>query len=237
MGLMKTLSASALLVSAMLIATSCQRPAEDSAAGTPDAQAIALFNGEDLTGWGFYLVDEDATMESVWSVEDGILVCKGEPMGYIHTEAGFTDFHLVVEWRWAPGGEPGNSGILTRVNGPHKALPRSIEVQLKHESAGDIFGFHGMKVSGPEERMRHVPDHKLGGELTGLSRMPEAAGVEVEPGEWNRAEVTLQGGDLKVLINGTLVNQASGCDVAAGYVALQSEGGEIHFRTIEIRPL
>jgi hypothetical protein len=49
-------------------------------------QVIKLFNGRDLTGWKAYLADPNAKMEDVWRVEDGILICKGEPLGYIYTE-------------------------------------------------------------------------------------------------------------------------------------------------------
>lgn len=212
--------------------------AGEAGAGEPAASGQReLFNGRDLAGWKAYLTGDEAGLEDVWSVREGLLVCLGEPMGYLYTGESFTDFRLVVEWRWAPGGTPGNSGILMRVNGEHQPLPRSIEVQLKSGNAGDVFGFHGMQVSGPAERLRTVEDHKLGGHLTGVSRMAEAAGVEAEPGEWNRAEVTLQQGNLRVEINGRLVNEVVDCEVIAGPIALQSEGGEVHFRSVSLTPL
>ena len=64
--------------------------------------ATQLFNGQDLAGWGYFLVDDAAAMEDVWSVRDGVLVCQGSPQGYLCTEDEYEDFHLVVEWRW-PG--------------------------------------------------------------------------------------------------------------------------------------
>lgn len=79
----------------------------------PAVQEINLFNGSDLSGWEYFLVDSNAVMEDVWSVEDGILVCQGEPRGYLQTENGYENFQLVVEWRWPE--EPGNSGVLMRI--------------------------------------------------------------------------------------------------------------------------
>jgi len=40
-----------------------------------------------------------------------------------------------------------------------------------------------------------------------------------------------------VKVNGKTVNQATGCEVLAGQIGLQSEGGEIHFRRAELKPL
>jgi len=39
-------------------------------------------------------------------VRDGMIVCKGEPLGFIETAQNYTDFKLAVEWRWAPGKQP-----------------------------------------------------------------------------------------------------------------------------------
>ena len=49
--------------------------------------------------------------------------------------------------------------------------------------------------------------------------------------------VTINGGDLKLVVNGETVNEVTGCDVVAGKIGLQSEGAEIHFRTVELIPL
>jgi PII-like signaling protein len=40
-----------------------------------------------------------------------------------------------------------------------------------------------------------------------------------------------------VFINGVKVNEAQGAEVVRGPIGFQSEGGEIHFRTIRIIPL
>jgi hypothetical protein len=39
------------------------------------------------------------------------------------------------------------------------------------------------------------------------------------------------------VVNGEKVNEATDCDVLAGAIGLQSEGGEIHFRSIHVTPL
>lgn len=199
------------------------------------AEPVKLFNGKDLAGWEAFLDAPGAKMEDVWSVRDGVLVCKGEPMGYLCTRNEYTSFRLAVEWRWAPGGKPGNSGVLMRINGEPRALPRSIEAQLKSGDAGDVYGFHGMKISGDAARAVSVAGHKLGGDLSGVKR--EVKGAEKTPGEWNRYDITLRGGELSVEINGRKVNEATGCEILSGKVGLQSEGGEVHFRLVELTPI
>ena len=202
-----------------------------SASGAEDARK--LFNGRNLEGWRAYLSDHRTGIEDVWSVRDGLLICKGEPMGYLFTKEAFTNFRLNLEWRWAPGEKPGNSGLLMRINGKPMPLPRSLEMQLKSGDAGDLYGFHGMKLSGAADRLR-TSKGDLIGDLIGVGKVQAN---EKTPGEWNVAEVTLDGGKLEVRVNGLLVNEATDCEVVAGPIALQSEGGEVHFRKVEITPL
>ncbi|NVL92269.1 MAG: DUF1080 domain-containing protein [Desulfobacterales bacterium] len=61
--------------------------------------------------------------------------------------------------------------------------------------------------------------------------------AEKEPGNWNRAEITVDRGTITAVINGEEVNKATNCDVVAGKIGLQSEGSEIHFRAIELIPI
>ncbi len=86
-------------------------PAEPSAPA-----AVDLFDGATLDGWEVFLADPEVKKEDVWSVQDGLLVTTGEPLGFLHTIESYLDFELVVEWRWAPGTEPGNNGTLMRIN-------------------------------------------------------------------------------------------------------------------------
>lgn len=197
------------------------------------AGGIDLFDGKSLADWEHYLVKPDVKRSDVWSVRDGLLICKGKPMGYLATKKQFTSFRLTVEYRWAPGRPASNSGVLMRITGPPKALPKCVEMQLKAGSAGDVYGFHGFKVWGDAARAISA-ENKMIGRLSGMRKIK---GAEKKPGEWNRIEITFRGGDLTVILNGEKVNEATGCDVVAGRIALQSEGGEIHFRTVRLTPI
>lgn len=194
--------------------------------GIPGQESIDLFNGRDLEAWDAYLVEEGVGKDDVWSVEDGILVCKGEPGGYLYTRDDFQDFRLVVEWRWPE--EPGNSGVLLRVDPEPVMLPSSVEAQLRSGSAGDMYGFQGFAISGDPERLSKI---SIGWSLR------KTVENENEPGEWNRYEITADKGDITVVLNGMTVNEARDCEVRPGRIGLQSEGGVVHFRTVALTTL
>lgn len=209
--------------------TACTTPNRESP-GSP----MELFNGRNVTGWTYVSGDPKATLESTWSVQDGILVCTGTPIGFIHTDREFTNFRMTVEYRWAPGAKPGNSGLFSRINGPPRALPRTVEVQLMHGNAGDILTLQGMSMAPGQERSFEVKNHELAGDIRGVRKMQDA---ENPPGEWNRVEILAEGPNYTVWMNGRQINAASGIEVRQGAVGLQSEGGEIHFRRATLTPL
>jgi len=195
---------------------------------------IKLFDGKTLAGWDCFILDPAVKTGDVWSVRDGILVCKGKPLGYLYTNKEYRNYQLIVEWRWAPGKEPGNSGLFLRILGDAVSfLPRCSECQLKSGSAGDILGFYGFEVKGPEERLKIIDHAKLGR----IYKVGKVTGAEKQPGEWNKAEITVAGTSIIAVVNGQEVNRATGCDVVTGKIGLQSEGGEIHFRTVDVIPL
>ena len=72
-------------------------------------KAVDLLAGDSLDGWNVFLVDSKIKKQDVWNVKDGVLVCKGEPLGYLYTKQQFQNFKLTLQWRWAPGKEPGTA--------------------------------------------------------------------------------------------------------------------------------
>jgi len=91
-----------------------------SAATEQDNETIALFNGKDLKGWHIYLKDAGADPKSVWKVQDGAISCTGKPVGFLRTAEEYSDYKLVLEWRWPE--KPGNSGVLLRMERRRKNL-------------------------------------------------------------------------------------------------------------------
>ncbi len=198
--------------------------AEDREAEPVFGEEVVLFDGADLAAFDFHLPD-GVTMEEVWSIEDGVLVCKGQPFGYLFTRERFRDFELELEWRFDPEKGAGNSGVLLRRNGPHEVWPRSIECQLMSRNAGDLWNIDefGMLVDP--------------GRTAGRRTVKRAPSSERPLGEWNHYRIRLDRGDLEVEVNGVVQNTARWCEEVAGEVCLQSEGAEIHFRDIRLRPI
>lgn len=197
------------------------------------ARPVALLNGRNLDGWTHVLADDTVPREKVWSMRDGLLVCTGTPIGVLFTEKYYTNFLLVVEYRWAPGATPGNSGIMSRITPGTGALPRTVEVQLQHGNAGDVIGLKGFPIVGGQARW-FEKDSPVAGKVTGVKK---AEAAEKPPGEWNRVEIEARGTRFTVRLNGRLVNEVSGVQAQGGPIGLQSEGGEVHFRGVMLTDL
>ena len=187
-------------------------------------EAIDLFNGKDLEGWHIYLKEADVDPKSVWKVQDGAISCTGKPVGFLRTAQEYSDYKLVLEWRWPE--KPGNSGVLLHMSGEEKIWPLCMEAQLMHTRAGD---FVGMGCNFNENKA------KQGGPISYTPRMNDSN--EKEPGGWNKYEIVCKGDTIELTINGQLQNKATGVSISKGYIGLQSEGVPIMFRNIKLTPL
>jgi hypothetical protein len=195
-------------------------------AACPAREAAPLFNGKDLTGWTYELSEPGVAMDEVWSVSDGVLACKGQPSGYLRTKKDYENYKLTLQWRWP--GKGGNNGVLVHASKP-KALgvwPKSLEVQLAHENAGD-FWVIGTEINVPDEAKR----------VKGRQHVNLTDGSEKPLGEWNSLEIICIGDKVTVRVNGKLVNEGTNCTVTRGAICLQSEGTPIEFRNIKLLPL
>jgi hypothetical protein len=200
--------------------------------GDEERGAIKLFNGKDLSGWRIFLDPKSKTdPKSVWFVEDGEIVCKGQPYGYLITEKDYTNYILKVQWRWTPEGDNDkrNSGVFVHVSGKDKIWPKGVEAQLYRDHAGDFWLVDGFKLTVDKERQdKNSANHYL--------RMKKS-GVEKPIGEWNQYEIMCKGGMIKLTVNGVVQNEGVHAESEKGKILLQSEGAEIHFRNIELIPI
>jgi hypothetical protein len=64
-----------------------------------------------------------------------------------------------------------------------------------------------------------------------------ARDVEKPTGEWNRMEVVCDGDSITTILNGFVVNIGTRSSLTRGKILFQSEGAELFFRKIEVRPL
>ena len=189
---------------------------------------IALFNGRDFSGWTYYLDNKNARWQDTWSIDpvEQSIRCKGQPAGYIRTVRPYKNYVLRLQWRFAPG-RAGNSGVLLRLVGRDKVWPRSVEAQLQSGAAGDFWLIDGAHLDTPPERVdKGTPRHRL---RTRTNEKPL--------GEWNDYEITCNGGNISLKVNGEVLNEGTNAEAFRGPIALQSEGAEIYFRNIRLTPL
>ena len=169
-------------------------------------------------GWVFFPGKQDARLEETWTLQsstDGpVLICRGQPHGYLRTTNIYREFEFGLECKF-PTDVNGNSGVLVFTDGEDRIWPTSVQVQLHQPSTGSVFGSGGAHVE--PEIMK-----------TDLSRPVN---------QWNELQIKSQQGAVRVQINGKEVGQVKVISPHAGAIGLQSEGSEVHFRHIWIRDL
>ena len=224
-------------IAAMLIALAVAAPAAPTTTAPvvpplsgPLGQPVQLFNGRDLSGWTWYQrPPKSATQPAVvpigevWSVDFGVLHTKGKPTGYIRTEQEFpANFVLSVEFRHIA---KGNGGILFALTGEDKIWPRCLEVQAANGEEGDLRNVADFKMTMDKSRVEPRRLRRIG---------PSS---EKPVGEWESLKVIADNGNLTITLNGVVQNVATNTEPLGGKIGLQSEGGEMQFRCIELTPI
>lgn len=226
----------AFVTLAVAVWCSCSLASSAFAAETSEgACQLVPFGGKagSLEGWKSYHQDGAKTAD-VWSLDgQGVLQCKGQPLGYLLTEKDYGNFVLELDWRWPPGNEPGKGGVLIRTTGPDKIWPKSLEAQINAGDAGDFWGLDGYQLDGPADRKKSL-EHPQFGTLTNVKK---SAAVEKPAGQWNHYRIVADGPVVTLEINGQTVNRASECETAPGKIVLTAEGSPIEYRNVLLRPL
>ena len=213
-------SAAALNLSEQDVADIIAFLLDDEAAPNFINEINLLENG--LGDFSFQLPD-GTDFNDVWRIEDDVLKCAGQPIGYLYTKKQYTDFELEFDWRGNPEFGPGNSGALLRVQPPHQVWPRSIEAQLMSGNAGDIWNIDKFNMV--------VDADRTSGRRT-ENMLPNN---EKQLGEWNHYRILMHGSKLTLEINGEVQNTANWCERIPGAIALQSEGAVIEFKNLILR--
>lgn len=200
----------------ILFITGCSKPSAN------------IFNGKDLSNWNFVVENDAVPADQVYTVQEGMIIVKGEPLGYMYTQQKYSNFTLVMEYRWA--GEESNSGVFFLIEEPSNPFPKGIECQLKAGKAGDL-----VLLAGADLKEYILPEG-----VTERPRFPVIEKKELSSekpvGEWNKVKISVQQGVVDVYINDVLQNSATS-EVKEGYIGLQSEGKEIQFRNLMLEKL
>lgn len=177
------------------------------------------------------------TRDTTWEVQKDILVCKGHPIGVVRSEKIYENFILHIEWKhMEPGGNSGTF-VWSDANADEtNRLPNGVEVQMleldwvnlnKRNGEtppiayvhGELFGVGGVET---------VPDNPRG------TRSKSIENRCLGKGQWNTYDVVCVDGTIKLSVNGKFVNGMSKSSKRSGYICLESEGAEIHFRNLGI---
>ena len=200
----------------------------------------SLFNGIDLSGWHVDVpeMDTNTNAKNPFIVREGKLVSMGKPNGHLITDSEYKNYRLQVEYRFA--GQPGNCGVLIHASTPralYKMFPKSIEVQMMHQNAGDFWCIVE-DITVPDMETRRGPKQDWGITEGKGRRIIKLTGASEKPlGEWNAMTIECVTDSVKVWLNGDLVNYGYNATAQKGNIAVQAEGAEVEFRKIELLPI
>lgn len=168
---------------------------------------VTLFDGKDLDHW-YILGDAD------WRLEKGQVFAErkiGKDNGYLVTKKSYSNFQLRVEF-WVSS--DANSGIFFRCkDGKSISDSRCYEANI-FDQRGDQYFSTGAIVK-----------------FAGGNNLPKAGG------KWNTYEITADGTNLTVVLNGKTTVELKNKKYKKGPIALQYGKGVVKFRKVEIREL
>lgn len=145
-----------------------------------------------------------------WVIGNGI-VEGNNPNGFLVSTKSYQNFIIRAEF-WAESNT--NSGIFIRCQDPNKiAAATSYEVNIWDTRPGQEYSTGAIV-----DVAKVNPIHKAGG-------------------RWNTMEIVANGSQLKVSMNGVVTSEAKDAKFSNGPIALQSAGGIIKFRKLEIKPI
>ena len=191
---------------------------------------------------------------------------SGEVFGELRSKRTFKDYHLKLQFKWGskkwPPREkpetPRDSGLLYHVHAPPgeggRTWARSIELQIQEHDVGDLYAVgSAIAVRAKRRAGTQLYDYDPTGEWIFFSQSQGASGRcikqpdnEKPTGEWNTVELIAFGEDAIHIVNGKVVMRLHGpvridsdlpTSVTSGPIILQSEGAEVFYRDIQVRPI
>jgi hypothetical protein len=173
---------------------------------------------------------------------------------------------LLFKWgekKWPPrdaAATQRDSGLLYHVHAEPGAQgrtwARSVELQIQERDVGDLYAVGSAIAVRARPRPGTQPAvyaYDPAGEWTYFSQIPGQTGrcvkepdAERPTGEWNTVELVCLGPDCIHIVNGKVVMRLYGptridgprpVPVNSGAIILQSEGAEIFYRDVAVRPI
>jgi hypothetical protein len=218
----------------------------------PPAKEVSLFNGRDFSGWTFFLEKTDFNADGKGRISDfarvkpgGIIEIDPRMHGALMTTRDFLNYRLRAEFRWAAPAPRDDSGIFLRIRPPyvwdavHGEQARFYMLQVQPGNTGDVWvmGYSESKLkTDPARSYRPFGTLELG-PGGHIRRHLKSSDAEKPLGEWNSLETVVEGKNLRLYVNGRLVNEATDLVDLPGRIGLESERGIIQYRNLRLAPL
>ena len=180
--------------------------------------ALALFalSAQTATGWvtlfnGKDLNNFNQVGTANWHIVDGV-VQANMGAGHLVSKEKYGDFQIRVEFYAGP---KSSCGVYMRCLDGSKITDRTCYEANVYDNRPDQSG-----------RTGGIPNYAA-----------PIAKVDAE-GKWNTYDITVQGDHIVVVLNGTKTVDAHDKTLSQpGPIALQFQGGDVKFRSVQIRPL
>ncbi len=192
-----------------------------------------------------------------------VLYITGEIYGGLTTLAEYENYHIRLETKWGEKvweprlTRPRDSGLLIHCTGPHGTFwnvwMSCVEYQIQENDFGDLYLLGGTSalVSGVMKENvwtfhPEAPAKAFGDRQDGNSLVVRRSTNHERSGDWNVVEVYSVGDSAIFLVNGRVVNVVTGTQIkrgsdlhtlSRGKLQIQSEGAEVSFRRMRIRPI
>jgi len=192
---------------------------------TPEPGFVSLFNGHDLTGWGFRPTSAaDIEAAKRWQARDP----QAAPWPVVTEAVSFDGRTATPDGRYVA--RAGRLIVTTPAEGRRiqqlwttREFPKDFVLRLEFRATPNTDS--GIYVRGPQLQCR---DYLLAGPYTQLTRY--------RPQEWNEIEITVTGDTARCTCNGELLEAAMSVP-ATGPIGLEGDRGQMEYRRIRIKEL
>jgi hypothetical protein len=206
--------------------------------------AKPLFNGKDLTGWKVF-----PAKKSVFTVEDGSIVCKNGP-GDLQTEAQYANFVLQLECK--SNGKHLNSGVFFRCKA--NEYQNGYEAQIHNNFTADPAKEYTVEEYDPKthelKEKKKVKSAAVDYGTGAIYRRVPARKQTAKDGEWFTMTIVAHGNHIATWVNGIQQvdwydyrpasdNPRTGCRLEAGHISILGHDPttDLSFRNIRIAEL
>jgi len=184
----------------------------------------SVFNGKDLAGW-------QGAVDN-YEVIDGAIRCKAGHGGLLLTEGEYSNFIVRLEFRLPPGG---NNGLAIRspvgVNPAYGAMCELQVLDSEHKKYANL-----------DARQYHGSAYGIAAARRGFLR---------EAGQWNYQQVIVNGSQIQVELNGSVILDTDvskvtefmadsahpGKDRTSGHFGFAGHNDPVEFRNVSIKRL